>query len=259
MITRNMRIITLNTWGGRAGKENLLAFFKKYKDATDLFCLQEIWAKPHKDLCGGLAGGNVLDYSKIMVNGVKEISDELPEFVAYFHPHIADNFGLLSFVKKGYPVIKEGEEFVHKHKGYTPEDDAGNHARNIQYVTLDINGKPLTVINFHGLWNGKGKTDSEDRINQSKKILEFTKNLSGDFVLCGDFNLLPETESLKMFETSGLRNLIKEYGVKSTRTSHYTKDVKYADYIFTTKGLDVKDFRVLPEEVSDHAALLLEL
>jgi len=43
----HMKIITLNTWGGRAGKELLLSFFEKYRDDADIFCLQEIWSAPH--------------------------------------------------------------------------------------------------------------------------------------------------------------------------------------------------------------------
>ena len=56
-----------------------------------------------------------------------------------------------------------------------------------------------------------------------------------------------------------MRNLIHEYNINSTRTSFYTKPEKYADYIFTSKDLLIKNFEVLPEEVSDHAALLLEI
>lgn len=253
-----MKIIVLNTWGGRAGKKKLLAFFEKYKDMTDIFCLQEIWSAPVESLEGRSAGGRALSYEETMSHGVEEISKILPDHISYFRPHYLDHYGLAMFVKKDLVVTEEGEEFVHKYKGYLPDGDLGNHARNIQYVTFSVDDKPLTVINFHGLWNGKGKNDSEDRIIQSKNILAFTKRISGDFVLCGDFNLSPETESLKMFETRGLINLIREYRITSTRTSHYTKDEKFADYVFTTKGINVKDFKVLQEEVSDHAPLFLE-
>lgn len=253
-----MKIITLNTWGGRAGKEKLLAFFAKYKDTTDIFCLQEVWSAPVHDLEGQSAGGRALAYEEIMSHGMGEISELLKDHIPYFHPHYLDHYGLAMFVRKDLVVTEDGEEFVYKYKGYLPEGDLGNHARNIQYVTLNIDDKSLTVINFHGLWNGKGKNDSEDRVNQSKNILEFTRKISGNFVLCGDFNLSPETESLKMFEVNGLSNLIREYEITSTRTSHYTKEEKFADYVFTTKGIEVKDFRVLPEEVSDHTALFLE-
>jgi endonuclease/exonuclease/phosphatase (EEP) superfamily protein YafD len=59
---------------------------------------------------------------------------------------------------------------------------------------------PVTVVNFHGLWNGKGKTDTPDRIAQSQNILRFLEGVDGEIILCGDFNLLPDTESLRMFE-----------------------------------------------------------
>ena len=73
----------------------------------------------------------------------------------------------------------------------------------------------------------------------------------------GDFNLLPETQSIKKLESIGLRNLIKEYGVTSTRTAHYTKLEKYADYMFVSRDIEVADFKVLPDAVSDHSPLYL--
>lgn len=251
-----MKLITLNTWGGKAGKENLLGFFEKYK-GVDIFCLQEMWSRPH-NFGERKAGGVDLDYEKMMTQGVQEIAEVLSEHTSYFHPHLAVNYGLQILVKKNLKVIKDGDIFVYKHRGYVPEGDLGTHARNIQYVTLEINDRLVTIINFHGLWNGQGKDDSEDRINQSKNILEFVSGLSGDFILCGDFNLLPETKSLKMFDEHGLRNLIKEHNITSTRTSFYTKPIKYADYVFITNGIGAEKFKVLPEEVSDHSALLLE-
>lgn len=254
-----MKVITLNTWGGRAGKDKILSFFEKYKDETEIFCLQEIWAAPHKGLKGRLAGGRALDYSKTQINGLQEISRVLDNHAAFFRPHVFENYGLMILVKKDLIVLEEGELFVYKYKGYIHEGDIGNHGRNIQYIKIEADNKILTVINFHGLWNGSGKGDSEDRLNQSKKIVEFTEKIKGEVILCGDFNLLPETESIKILENTGLKNLIKEFGITSTRTSHYTKPEKYADYIFTSPTLKVKDFKVLPEEVSDHFALYLEI
>ncbi len=77
--------------------------------------------------------------------------------------------------------------------------------------------------------------------------------------MCGDFNLLPDTQSIQILEDTGLRNLIKETGVTSTRTSHYTKPEKFADYAFVSKNLNIKEFKVLPDEVSDHSPLCLEI
>jgi len=253
-----MKIISLNTWGGRAGKQELLAFFEKYKD-VDIFCLQEIWSAPHDLERGTIVAGMSFDNETIMTEGLQKISVTLSEHVPYFRPHVDDNYGLLMLVKKDHNIIQEGEQWVYKHRNYIPNGDLGNHARNIQYVTFEKDGKPFTVINFHGIWNGMGKTDTEDRILQSKNIIEFTKTLNHDFILMGDFNLLPDTESIKLFEEAGLKNLIKEYGITSTRTSFYTKPILYADYAFVTTEIGIKEFKVLPEEVSDHTALYLEI
>jgi endonuclease/exonuclease/phosphatase family metal-dependent hydrolase len=250
-----MKIVSLNTWGGRAGKEGLLDFFSRHNHKVDIFCLQEIWSAPYENM--DIA--TLEKYKDVMAYGLGEVTKLLPEYVPYFRPHHLDNYGLLTMVHKDLVVTEEGEVFVHKEKGYIPPDDVGHHARNVQHITIEHNGRQLHVLNFHGLWNGQGKGDSEDRLAQSEKIISFCKNLTGEIVLMGDFNLLPETKSITLLEEFGLKNLIKEFGITSTRTSHYTKSEKFADYAFVSKGLVVKDFKVLPDEVSDHAPLYLEI
>lgn len=253
-----MKLITLNTWGGRAGKEKLLSFFKEQKDEIDIFCLQEMWSAAYKDTVDAIAGGIPIKYEHVLTTGVQDISSIAHEHVSYFRPQCLDNYGLLTLIKNNIAVNSEGDIFVYRHRGYMPSGDRGTHARNIQYVTFELNGRLVTVVNFHGLWNGKGKTDSEDRIQQSKNIVSFVQTLSSDVVFAGDLNLLPDTQSIKLFEDIGLLNLIKENNITSTRTSFYTKPDKYADYIFVSKGIKVNEFKVLPEEVSDHSALFLD-
>jgi endonuclease/exonuclease/phosphatase family metal-dependent hydrolase len=171
-------------------------------------------------------------HKNIMVYAKQEISEILARHKYFFHPHFMENYGLMMLVKNDIEVVASGDVFVHKYQGYIPKEaDIGHHARNIQYVTFLHDDSKCTVINFHGLWNGKGKGDSEDRLEQSRKIVAFVKELEGGVILCGDFNLLPDTKSIKILEDAELRNLIKEYGVTSTRTSYYSKPEKFADYI----------------------------
>lgn len=254
-----MKILSLNTWGGRAGKEKLLNFIASHANDIDIFCLQEVWSAPYDHHEGTLAGGREIRHENIMVYAVKEISDVLPNHEYFFHPHYLENYGLMMLVRKGIELIGLGDVFVYKERGHIPEGDIGNHARNIQYVTLEREEKKTTIINFHGLWNGKGKGDTEDRLTQSRNIVEFIKTIEGEVVLCGDFNLLPDTESIKILEGAGLRNLIRENNITSTRTSFYTKPEKFADYTFVSLGIEVKNFTVLPDEVSDHAPMLIDI
>lgn len=199
-----------------------------------------------------------------MVYGLQEIAALLPNHAVYFHPQHLDNYGLMMLVKKDWEVVASGDVFVYKHKGYIPPGEVGEHARSVQYVSVKNKAtEALTVMNFHGLWTtkpeGKGKQDIPERIEQSQKIVEFISTLTTPFVLCGDFNLLPTTQSIKLLEEAGLRNLIKEYGITSTRTKYYPKSEKFADYAFVSNGVEVKDFKVLPDVVSDHSPLYLEI
>ncbi len=258
-VSLGMKIIFLNTWGGRAGKAGVLAFFEKHKHDIDVFCLQEIWSSTYDELEGIAAGSLAIRNADIMTAGLQEISDILTDHTAYFAPHYKDHYGLLMLVKKTLKVKAMGDIFVHLYKDFEPKGDIGHHARNVQYVTIDQDGMPVTVMNFHGLWNGQGKGDSPERLLQSQKLLEVISGLKGEIVLGGDFNVTPRTESLSMLSRSGLRELISEFGIPSTRTSFYTKPEKFADYAFVSRGLTVKNFAVLPDEVSDHTPLFLEI
>jgi endonuclease/exonuclease/phosphatase family metal-dependent hydrolase len=249
-----MKLVSLNVWGGVAGRENLLDFFERHED-VDMFCLQEVWNGGH-EMIGRNAGGRPL--SGVAHWLLTDIGAVLQNHTVYFRPQFKDYYGLTMFVRKNIPVTQEGEIFVYKERGYFSEEDIGDHSRNIQFSSIDTPAGLRTIAHVHGLWNGKGKTDSFDRLLQSDNIVRFLKHIKTPYIFCGDLNLLPETESLKKLETVGVRNLIKEFGITSTRSSFYTKPLRFADYMFVSDGIEVKDFKVLPDEVSDHLALYLE-
>ena len=246
-----MKIISLNIWGGRAG-QGVIDFAATKKDKVDIFCFQEIFNGGQNEQAE--MDENIPDKQYDLF---AKLQATLPEHDGYFQPCLGHWYGLAIFVRKNLSVNREEFRFVHGEPYIVPKDDLGYHPRIIQDLILDIAGQELHVINFHGLWNGKGKTDSEARIKQSQEILNYLSGISGNIILCGDFNLLPDTESLRMIESSGLRNLIKEFGITSTRTVRYTKPDKYADYVFVGVGVKVNEFKVLPDNVSDHAALEL--
>lgn len=250
-----MKLISLNTWGGRAGKAQLLDFFRAHKE-VDIFCLQEALSAPYPEV--ETAGGQTMNHDDLMTEGVQQISEALPNHTSYFKPHYLDNYGLLFMVNNELKIIDEGEHFVHKYKGYIPKGDVGHHARNLQYITYKSGLGTQTILNFHGLWNGEGKTDTSDRLAQSANILDFAQALNNPIVLVGDFNLLPDTQSLKLLEDAGMRNLVTEFEITSTRTKLYTGKEPFADYALVSSEIQVNDFRVLADQVSDHSPLFLD-
>jgi endonuclease/exonuclease/phosphatase (EEP) superfamily protein YafD len=249
-----MKVLSLNTWGGEAGIGPLLTFLSSQKE-VDVFCLQEVW-NGGEHMLEKKSGGSWLE--KRIPTLLPQIREVLPEYIDLYHPHFHDFFGLATFVRKGIPIIEEGEHYIYKEKGFVSPEEFGDHARILHYVVLDTEQGPQTIVQLHGLWNGKGKEDSEERLEQSQRIVSFLKGRKEPIVLLGDFNLSPHTESVRMIESAGMRNLIQEYGITSTRTVHYTKENKFADYAFVSEGIEVRDFVVLPDAVSDHAPLLLD-
>ena len=249
-----MKVVSLNAWGGKAGTDGILDFLRKYED-TDVFCLQEIF-NGGEEFRGMPAARFSLE--KFDPDLLERISEALPNHTAHFRPHFADVFGLATFVRKELETLEEGEISIYQEKGYYSKENIGDQHRILQYVTLAA--PSCAVMNVHGLWNGLGKGDSDHRLAQSANIVRFIETVKQPFVLLGDFNLRPETESIRQLESAGLRNLITEFAIGSTRTSLYDSLEKepHADYAFVSSGVEVNDFRVLPDEVSDHAALYLD-
>ena len=105
--------------------------------------------------------------------------------------------------------------------------------------------------------DGRGRNDTEERISQSQKLKEFLNVIGGTKIICGDFNLSLNTKSLAIIDEN-MKNLIREYGITSTRNRFFKYPDKFADYIIVDKDVKVNDFRVLQDEISDHLALLLD-
>lgn len=246
-----MKLITLNTWGARIRKP-FIDFIQKYQD-VDIFCFQEIYDKS-SEIMGE-------EYPDSNHNLFTELTEMLPNHNGFFRPVLQGVYGIAIFVKKDYSVLEEGEILIHARNQEGTVND-GHHDRNLQWLKFEYEGKIITVLNVHGLWNGKGKDDVPEKIAQSKVIKNFMDKVEGSKILCGDFNLNPDTESIKIVE-KGMRNLIKEFNIPTTRNSIYFakpgKTEKFADYIFTSSDINVKEFKVLPEEVSDHSSLYLEI
>ncbi len=165
-------------------------------------------------------------------------------------------YGETIFVKEGIKIIKSGKKVLFRQV----KNDIGIY----QYMTIKINDRIVNVGNIHGKARPGHKLDTPIRINQSKKIIEMYQDDKNPTIIGGDFNLLPDTKSIKMFEDAGYRNLIKQFGIKDTRgilnhNQFIKEEIQYfADYIFVKNGIKVKNFEVPKLEISDHLPLILD-
>lgn len=256
-----MRLITLNIWGGNRFKE-ISKFISENKEKTDIFLFQEVFKSDRSVITPNGARSNILG----------DLIPKLREFKYLFSPtyhgrdfkYVVDyplSSGQCVFWKKSIKPNKIDVVFTHLSENVIkpfPHSDEPDRPVNFQYLKFDN----LLIINLHGYWNPAPKSDVPERIIQSEKIISFINKYKLPTIVGGDFNLRMDTESIKMLEESGLRNLVRESGAKTTRTNLYDikwrKNDKFADYIFSSKRINIYDFKVMPDVVSDHSPLLVK-
>lgn len=260
-----LTICSLNVWGGRMLYPlNVYLPDTARREDIDVFCFQEV--------CATAGSVHWDDVWQNRINFFSILCGLLPEFQGFFAPafdahsshspsqHFAS--GLACFVRKEIPVVSTGDVFVFESRRLMlPSGVAGDgfsSPRNLQYVQVNAEGAIYTICHFHGLWNGTGKGDTPERIEQSRNIRSFFEQVhpASTRILCGDFNLRPDTESLAILD-QGMKNLIHEYGITSTRSAAYHKPERCADYMLVSSDICVESFTVPDVVVSDHLPLIL--
>lgn len=225
-----VKIIFLNAWGGKMEKK-MRGFFEVQASDTDLFCLQE--ADEH------------------MRGLVREYLQDFNE-TAYMDEHRSsvETFDMSTYVRKTLPVRNSEVSFHEERKG-------------IGICTeLEYRGNPLHIINYGGVSRPGDKLDTPERIKQSEKLLAYYDTKRGPKILGGDFNVLPETRSVQMFVEHGYRELVQDFAIPTTRNrlawDRFPVKQLFSDYVFVSRDVEVKDFRVPDIEISDHLPLILQ-
>lgn len=229
-----MKIIFLNTWHGEQRVE-LEAFVKEQMADTDIFCFMEADEAGVRSWCREL----LFDYEEF--NSDKQFG-------------VKNNFYQAMYVRRG--LGKASCEVLC--------DQIGGKSMAL-CARLEMGDKLLSICSLHGFaLHPDPKLDTDDRLVQSRGIIDYYKNSSQPVVIGGDFNLMPDTESIKMFEKVGYRNLIKDFDISTTR-NYLAWDrfpghkQLYADYTLISPDIKVDGFSVPDCEVSDHLPQVLEI
>jgi endonuclease/exonuclease/phosphatase family metal-dependent hydrolase len=266
-----MKIMCLNGWGGKL-HEAVAGYVAA--ERPDVLCLQEVVHSPEttREWLTYRDGDHVLPQR---ANFFADVAAVLPDHVAFFcpaaqgvlwddyHP-LPSQWGLATFVHKSLPVIAQEQGFVHK--AFSPHG-YGDHPRSRSAHGIRVydyaSDRPVSVTHMHGLRDLRGKMDTPERASQARRLLELSDRVSepGDLrVVCGDFNVEPESETLRLLAEAGFTELVTGHGFESTRSSHYEKAGRFADYMLVDRPDEVAAFKVVYQpEVSDHCPLLLNL
>jgi hypothetical protein len=265
------RVVSLNLWGGRL-HDALMPWLAGME--ADVFCFQEVAHTPDArgDWADYLHEGRILPQRSRLLD---ELTAALPGHQCFFAPslrgmlldagkEVVSTWGLATFVRRDHLVIGQVADFVH---GDYPGEGWGEYPRPSNVIALRIapGGRlpAITVSQVHGLRDTAGKEDTPARLAQAQRLVELTGRIArrGEgLVVCGDFNVIPDSATFARLGELGLSDLVTGRGFSDTRTSHYRKPGRFADYMLVNDVMPVAGFDVVTDpEVSDHRPLVLEI
>ncbi len=205
----------------------------------------------------------------------EEVTEALGDHDAFFAPAATgplwdgevsypSYWGVATYVRRGRAVIGQVQGFVHGEYG---PDGFGDHPRSRTAQGVRVYhpglGRAVSVIHMHGLRIAEGKMDTPERETQAHRFLEHAAALAGPDdirVMCGDFNVEPNSKTLSLIKDAGLTELVAHFGFPGTRSAAYEKPGRWADYMAIDQVDAVRAFDVSYEPVvSDHCPLLLEI
>lgn len=266
-----MQIMSLNGWGGKEYK-TLLPYLDNAQ--PDVLCLQEVIHTP----TAPIDWMEYRDPARILPQRARFFDDVcrvLPNHIATFCPAAQgllwdgdepypSQWGLATFVRSDLTLIGQSQGFVYKDFG---PDGYGDHPRSRTGHTIRLwdfdRGGAVTIAHMHGLWVEQGKADIPERTEQAHAFANMIRQVAntGDaIVACGDFNVLPGSDTFEILGSLGLCDLVTGRGYSSTRSNLYEKPGKFADYLMVSEDLIRADFKIVRDPVvSDHCPLVLTI
>lgn len=228
-----LKIVFLNAWSGRL-EEPFSAFLKQQAVDTDVFCFQE-------------ADGKVAELCQVALKGFQTISaykrigeteDEFPQ-ATYVRPDLqilASRLLLSDQVDTGLGID----------------------------VEVPLGQGTARICNWHGVSRPVHKLDNPTRLKQSAELIRSYEDVEGPVIIGGDFNVFPDTESIRTFSDNGYEDLIRRYNITNTRNRYAWERFPdtpqyYSDYVFARGGLLVRQFTVPDTLISDHLPMILEV
>ncbi|MCA9366079.1 hypothetical protein KC722_00710 [Candidatus Kaiserbacteria bacterium] len=278
MSSQTTTAVFWNVWGHRKAFE-IQAWLKQHLSGVEIFCLTEVTDSGH--------GENVVHSSTdrneppSSLNGRAQLDDLTAHDFGLLYGAAGRDTWSCMLTDKVFDEVGFGSALVYRNDlrvidlGQKPVVlDGSVSDRMLQWIVHEVAGVRYLVAHLHGVWikeNTKG--DHPLRLEQARQVREHLHHVETAYnvsktIFGGDLNLALDTNALTALEygagsESRYRNLIKERGIKNTRTKSYRKfsmkgESMHADYVLVSSEVDVVQFSVETEaDASDHAPLLI--
>ena len=241
-----MKLLQLNIWEGKLLKE-VLAFIDKVR--PDILCLQEVFS------CQG-----DIRLPDLMFNSLELIQKQTGFAHSFFSPTftaeyagVPASFGIA--ILSRYPLNNKESTFVHG--SYSPNGIAAPNTRVLQHCQVLVDGKSLSLVNHHGYWEST-QFGSEVTTEKMRLVKETTQSLPTPIMFAGDLNVVNESPAMRVFD-GFLTDLTAKHNIATTLSQLGKVSFNIAcDHILVSDDVQVKNFSVSEDLISDHKALILE-
>jgi endonuclease/exonuclease/phosphatase family metal-dependent hydrolase len=242
-----MKLIQLNIWGGDL-IWSALRFLKK--EDADILNLQEVTA-------------GMKEADSFYFHTYEKLQEALKYEYSFYSPTIESRFenrtvssGQLILSK--YPIKYRRAVYTKGKSGeYGPFSYKIPEVLLLQHAKIDVDGKMVNDLNYHGCFIMGTKTGNKITESHSRKILKYMNSLDQgeQIILSGDFNLTPNSDSLRIIGRE-YTDLILRNRIRTTR-NELSIPKEPVDNIFVNRQVKVKSLKVPKVYVSDHLPLIM--
>ncbi len=240
-----MKILQWNIWY-KEDPENILTELRRID--TDVCCLQEVTVNHPRH---GIDVGQLL---------AKELGYHI-----YYHESMADDqssFG--NAILSRFPILESRHVFVQDPPPADTEENYSKEGRVYVEVKIDSGNRPVTVGTTHLSYTDRF-IETDAKKFESGKLSELVKGIKGEYVLTGDFNVVPDS-----YTVTELQKHLTHAGPDFSQKTWTTKPFSYngfdattldwrLDYCFTSQEVSVVSASVVETLFSDHLPILLEI
>ena len=254
----NISVLQANIYANTY-KETLFPYLQK--NDFDILCFQEITGPNAKF-------GNI-NSSEDNYDELKELLDEKYTSVLQITERFTNDpntyFANAIFYKKNFVLKNKHEVFMNKRSTPFAADSKAYEklSRALLDIELEKNGKIFHVLTTHFAWGGT-LYEKPHQTEQGRIMLEYIKSVEEPFIFTGDFNLDPQQPTIKALGNYA-RNLVVENGITNTlnprihSAKHMFPKGGAVDFVFVSRDIEVTQFTIVEEDISDHFALSTQL
>lgn len=161
-----------------------------------------------------------------------------------------------NYILSKYPILSAHNEHYFKH--YSLEIDHTNfaqidHPRSVAIVKIKCGQKSFTLANVHGAYS-TNKVDTSRSLKQSQYLINLKKRVKGPFILAGDFNVIPNTKSIRILNQH-YGNMTKKFSIITTLPG---KKIMAIDNYFINHKIKPLALQTYQTTISDHLPILFE-